>query len=110
MTEIRGAARSSYNTERKVVHGATKVDRQKGDSPATLAMKPKPKKKSRDKQADVRVVSAKGRDPGTGREDSTERGGGKREGAEPEPPPHTSPTAFKFLSAADCVLHVFPWT
>lgn len=37
-------------------------------------------------------------------------GGEKGEGAEPEPPPHISPTAFKFLSAADCVLHVFLWT
>lgn len=52
----------------------------------------------------------KGRDPGAGRDESSEKGGGNREGAEPVPPPHISPTAFKFLSAADCVLHVFPWT
>lgn len=39
-----------------------------------------------------------------------ERGEEKREGAEAEPQPHISPTAFKFLSAADCVVRVFPWT
>lgn len=46
------------------------------------------------------------------KDESAEIGGRfkKNEGAEPEPPPHISRTAFKFLSAADGVLHVFMWT
>lgn len=54
------------------------------------------------------------RDPGAGRDERTRaqrEGEVKREGAEPEPLHLTStPTALKFLSAADCVLHVFLWT
>lgn len=53
-------------------------------------------------------TARKGRDPGAGRDEISERGGERD--AEPVPAPHISPPVFKFLSAANCVLHVFPWT